>query len=79
MLYALDFICQARVYQIIPWGQDIQFLSGHFAYISADQVQGMNHVMRKPTWFPNRSDTNLAVQALKMARGWKFWIKKAEE
>ena len=32
-------------------------------------------VMRKPTmWFLNRSDTNRAVQAQKMARGWKFWI-----
>ena len=25
-------------------------------------------------WFPNRSVTNLAVQAEKMARGWKLWI-----
>ena len=24
--------------------------------------------------FPNRSDTNRAVQVQKMARGWKFWI-----
>ena len=32
-------------------------------------------VMRKPTMcFPNRSDTNRAVQAQKMARVWKFWI-----
>ena len=30
-------------------------------------------------WFPNRSNTNRAVQAQKMARGWKFWIKKVEE
>ena len=29
----------------------------------------------KPTmWFPNRSDTNRAVYAQKMARDWKFWI-----
>ena len=36
--------------------------------------------MRKPTmWFPNRSDTNHAVQAQKMVRDWKFWIKKVEE
>ena len=35
----------------------------------------MNHVMRKPkTWFPNRSNTNRAVQPQEMARGWKFWI-----
>ena len=27
-------------------------------------------------WFPNRSDTNRAVQAQKMARG---WIKKVED
>ena len=30
-------------------------------------------------WSPNRSDTNQAVQAQKMARGWKFWIKKVEQ
>ena len=30
-------------------------------------------------WFPNRSDTNLAVQAQKMDRDWKFWIQKVEE
>ena len=36
--------------------------------------------MRKPTmWFLNRSDINRAVQAQKMAEGWKFWIKKIEE
>ena len=36
--------------------------------------------MRKPSmWFPTRSDTNQAVQAQKMARGWKFWIYKVEE
>ena len=28
--------------------------------------------------FRNRSDTNQAVQAQKMARGWKFSIKKLE-
>ena len=31
----------------------------------------MSHVVRKPTmWFPNRSDTNRAVHAQKMGRGW---------
>ena len=30
-------------------------------------------------WFLNRSDTNRAVQAQKVARGWKFWIEKLEE
>ena len=35
---------------------------------------------KQTMWFPNRSDTNQAVQAQKtvqaqkMARGWKFWI-----
>ena len=29
--------------------------------------------MRKPTiLFPNRSDTNLNLQAMKKVRGWKF-------
>ena len=30
-------------------------------------------------WLPNRSDTNQAVQAQKMARGWNFRIYKVEE
>ena len=35
--------------------------------------------MRKPTiLILTRSDTNQAVQPLKMARGWKFWIKEVE-
>ena len=39
----------------------------------------VSHVMRKTTmWFPNRSDTNRAVQAQKMARDWKFWNYKVE-
>ena len=37
--------------------------------------KNMSCIMRKPTlWFLNRSDTNRAVQAQKMARGWKFWV-----
>ena len=36
--------------------------------------------MRRPTlWFPNRFDTNPAVQAQTMAIGWKFLILKGEE
>ena len=30
-------------------------------------------------WFLNRSDINQAVQAQKMARSLKFWIKKVDE
>ena len=30
-------------------------------------------------WFPNRYDANRPVQAQKMARDWKFWIKEVEE
>ena len=40
----------------------------------------MSHLVKKPTmWLPNRSVTNRAVQAQKMARDWKFWFKKVEE
>ena len=40
----------------------------------------MSHIIRKPAmWFLNRSDKNRAVQAQKIARGWKFQIKKVEE
>ena len=36
--------------------------------------------MRKQTMsFPVRTDTNRAVQAQKMTRGWKVWIQKEEE
>ena len=36
--------------------------------------------MGKPTmWFSKRSNTNRAAQVQKMARGWKFCIKKVEE
>ena len=35
--------------------------------------------MGKPImWFLIKSDTNRAVQAQKMGRGWKFWIWKVE-
>ena len=35
--------------------------------------------MRKPTiWILTRSDTDQAIQPLKVARGWKFWIKEVE-
>ena len=30
-------------------------------------------------WCLNRSDTNRAVQALKMTRGWKFWTEEEEK
>ena len=40
----------------------------------------MSRLVGKPTmWFPNRSDTNLPVQALKRARSLKFQIKVEEE
>ena len=42
-----------------------------YIYLNLD----MSHLMRKQTmWFPTRSDIKKAVQAQKMARGWKFWI-----
>ena len=35
----------------------------------------LSHLVRKPTmWFPNRSDTNQAVQSKKQARSLKFGI-----
>ena len=30
-------------------------------------------------WFTTRSNINKALQAQKMARGWKFWIQKVKE
>ena len=38
-------------------------------------IKHMSCLVGKPTvWFPNRSDTNQAVQAPKTATGWKLWI-----
>ena len=40
----------------------------------------MSRLVEKPTmWFPNRSDTNRAVQLQKQARSIKFWSKVEEE
>ena len=40
----------------------------------------LSSLMRKPTmWFLNRSDTNQAVQAQKMARSLKFQIEEEEK
>ena len=40
----------------------------------------MSRLVGKPTmWFPNRSDTNRAVQAQNQARGLKFWLEVEEE
>ena len=39
----------------------------------------MSRLMRKPTmWFPNRSDTNRAVQPQKTARSLKFLISEED-
>ena len=58
-------------------------------WLTGDRNEGRRHaavsivqislVGRKPTfWFPTWSNTNQAVQLQKMARGWKFRIKKVE-
>ena len=40
----------------------------------------MSFVKTKATMgFPTRSDTNRAVQAQEMARGWNVWTEKVEE
>ena len=40
----------------------------------------MSRLVGKPTmWFPNRSDTNRAVQAQKQARSLKFWSQVEKE
>ena len=46
---------------------------------SCGQWLQMSRNVRKPTmWFLTRSDTNLAVQLLEMARDLKFCIKEVE-
>ena len=51
-------------------------LTPSVSHVSATvQWYKMSCLVRKPTmWFLNRSDTNQAVQAQKMATGMKFWI-----
>ena len=61
--------------QVLNKGDDSQDLVKYLLVQLADNEgkQQMSPVMRKPTmWFPNRPDTNRAVQAQKMVRGWKF-------
>ena len=48
-------------------------------YHSTAKTIHMSHLVGKPTWFPNRSDTNRAVQAQKRARSLKFRIIVEEE
>ena len=57
----------------------VTFIS-NIDYYAREPCHDLSHIIRKPTmWFLNRSDTNQAVQAQKMVRGLKFWIKKVEE
>ena len=43
--------------------------------VMSDVLRNLSHLVGKPTmWFSNRSDTNWAVQAQKMARSLKFRI-----
>ena len=51
------------------------FTDGYKRHWSDSVDLHMSRSMRKLTkWFPNRSDTNQAVHAQKIARGLKFWI-----
>ena len=64
-------------------------VAAHIRYnISLSQEKNNNrHIIKlcggtrekRSSGFPTRSDTNRVVQALKMARGWKFWLWKVEE
>ena len=52
------------------WHNFCVMLSNKFTEV----VYDMSHLVEKPTmWFPNRSDTNQAVQLQKQARSLKFW------
>ena len=47
--------------------------------LSAHFKTNLSRLVGKPTmWFPNRFDTNRAVQAQKLARSLKFWIESRE-
>ena len=49
---------------------------GRLVAFKSDNLQKyLSRLVGKPTmWFPNSSDTNRAVQALKKARDSKFWF-----
>ena len=71
--------------EALRWGEEV---SSRFSNVDIiliadciyyEEVRGLSEYMsrnvRKPTmWILTRSDTNQAVQPLKMARGLKFWI-----
>ena len=53
---------------------------GSFRNELCSDMTEMSRLVRKPTmWFPNRSDTNQAVQAQERARSLKFRIQVEEE
>ena len=52
-----------------------QWMVAEYRDSSPKGNQLMSRDLRNPAmWFPDRSDTNEAVQALEMARGWEFKI-----
>ena len=54
--------------QLNGYDNTLEKTEGHY-------LDDLSPGVRKPTiWILTRSDTNQAVQPLKMARGWKFWI-----
>ena len=48
--------------------------SKSFGRLDLEYYQQLSRLVEKPTmWFPNRSDSNQAVQLQKTARSLKFW------
>ena len=55
--------------------QPLDFESDTLLLATALPKAYLSRLVGKPTmWFPNRSDTNQAVQSLKRARSLKFWF-----
>ena len=70
----VGFATHRLIYKpVLPVEVAVQRVKSH----SANRVKDckyMSHLVEKPTmWFPNRPDTNRAVQSQKRARSLKFW------
>ena len=78
MEISIDIITECRIHTSIFY--HIQSVNKQSKLQFKKANNEMSHIMRKPTmWFPNMWDAYLAVQAQKIARGWKLKIKKEVE
>ena len=73
---------QAELDTKFPHTRELQLLDLFWKIRYFPGISNFHHnlscLVGKPTWFPNRSDTNRAVQSQKTARSMKFCIYEVE-